>query len=254
MIMFAVIAAVIVAAPISFLSLVPSAVSFSVADGNVYHIYPANFSNKEYCLHRSSLILNSSSMAYHGNYTDLSYFNASMSFFETYMSVPGSGAYTIFINYNFRGAVSSILHPTKVTATVSAFFQNNTSDNNFVVTTSGVYPGDPDPFEKNVSIASSDTVIWERGSGTVTYPLENSSSSTNNQKYYFCLANGSKPTFVNGCGINSAFPRGFWIFYNPPIVYNLTVDLTFMATSPSATLVDNFTIYLIDTEMKSDKI
>jgi hypothetical protein len=27
-----------------------------------------------------------------------------------------------------------------------------------------------------------------------------------------------------------------------------------MATSPSATLVDNFTIYLIDTEMKSDKI
>ena len=254
MIIFAVIAATIVAAPISFLSLVPSAVSFSVVDGNVYHIYPANLSNKEYCLHRSSLILNSSSMAYHGNYTDLSYFNASMSFFETYMSNPGCGAYTIFINYNFRGAVSNNLHPTKVTATVSAFFQNNTSDNNFVVTTPFPLDCHTDPYEKNVSTASSDTVIWERGSGTVTYPLENGSSSTNNRNYYFCLANGGKPAYVNGFEINSTFPRGFTIYYNPPIVYNLTVDLTFMATSPSATLVDNFTIYLIDTEMKSDKI
>lgn len=76
-IIFAVIAVIIVAAPISFISLLQSPESFSVVDGNVYHIYPANLSNQEYsCNHGSSLILNSSSMAYHGNYTDLSYFNA----------------------------------------------------------------------------------------------------------------------------------------------------------------------------------
>ncbi|MCL4451983.1 MAG: hypothetical protein M1327_05105 [Candidatus Thermoplasmatota archaeon] len=182
----------------------------------------------------------------------MSYFNASMFFLETYMCYPSGGAYTIFIDYNFRGIFSSNLHPTDVAVTVSAFYQNNTSDNNFVVTTPFPLDCHVDPYENNVSTSFSDTCIWERGSGTVNYSLENSSSFNNKQKYYFWLANGGKPASVNGFEINSTFPRGFWIYYNPPIVYNLTIDLTFKVTSTSATLMDNFTVYVIDTGINGE--
>ena len=80
-----------------------------------------------------------------------------MWFFENYMDYPANGAYTIFIDYNFRGIFSSNLHPTKVAVTVSAFYQNNTSDNNFVVTTPFPLDCHVDPYEKNVSTSFSDT-------------------------------------------------------------------------------------------------
>ncbi|MGC8515131.1 MAG: hypothetical protein ACP5OC_03235 [Thermoplasmata archaeon] len=238
MIMFAIIAAVIVASPISFLFLLPPVQSFSVTDGNISHIYEANLSNVcNSILHHEYLKLNAGSVAYHAKQTSLAYFKASTCFFGTYMNETGL-VYTGILDYNFRGNVSSSLHPIEVTVTLSALYRNGSLDNNVVIYSPWFYHLISDPYERNVSNTTSTTgYLWERGSGTIIFPLDNFSRAIGAQRYYFCLGNLSEQNFL----------RNFCVYYNPPIVSNLTLDLTIKAISRTATLVDNFTIYLIDT-------
>ncbi len=239
MIMFAVIAALIVAAPISFINLVPSHEVFSIVDGTTSYVYPANLSNVQYSINHQNLSLSTGSYAYQGNRSDLSYFNSSIYSFGSYMMYEGSCNYTIFLDYNFRGNFYSNLHPTKVIVSASASYQNHTLDDNVVIYSPWVYNFLQDPYEKNVSNSTSTKCIDSRGSGTITYPLENNSGTKLGQRYYFCLANES----------DKLFPRNFEIYYNPPFQYNLTINLAIEAFTPSAELVDNFTIYLIDDGM-----
>ena len=246
MIMFAVIAAIIVAAPISFLSLVRSSESFSVVDGNVYHIYPANLSNLD--IKRQNLIFHSSSIAYQGNQTEQSYFNASTTFSGCYMMTQSVGdclynstyVYVMFFNYNFQGDFYSNLHPTKVVVSASAYYQNHSLDQNVLIENPWFNQFLQDRYDRNVSNTSGKQAI-DFSSASVDYPLENNSFSKNDQRYYFCLANQSE-----------CFPREFQVIYNVPLVYNLTIDITFDAVSSSAMLVDNFTIYVIDTGIRGD--
>jgi hypothetical protein len=241
-ILFAAIAAIIVASPISFLVLIPPVQSFSVSDGNISSIYEANLSNVcKSILHHEYLKLNSSSVAFHSNQTSSASLEASTCFFGTFMSLPEL-VYTGYLDYNFRGNFSSCIHPLEVTVTLSALYSNGSLDDNVVIYSPWIFHLISDPYERNVSNTTSITCcLWERGSGTIFFPLDNWSRVIEGQRYYFCLGNLSEPTF----------PRDFCVYYNPPIVSNLTLELTIKAIGRTATMEDNFTIYLIDTGIDS---
>ena len=78
MIVFAVIAVIIVAVPISLLSIFTGEPSLKVVDGNVSSVYSGNFSNIS---DNGCFLLNASAIAYQNNNSNPSFFNASVCYF-----------------------------------------------------------------------------------------------------------------------------------------------------------------------------
>ena len=79
MILFAVIAAIIVAVPISLLSIITAGPSLKVINGNVSSVYSGNFSNFS---DNGSFQLNASAIAYQNNNSNPSFFNTSVYYFS----------------------------------------------------------------------------------------------------------------------------------------------------------------------------
>ena len=187
MIVFAVIAVIIVAVPISLLSIFTGEPSLKVVDGNVSSVYSGNFSNIS---DNGCFLLNASAIAYQNNNSNPSFFNASVCYFGHHVLFPyGNGfyLYTVLFAYSFQGNFAGNVHPKSVKITVSNYYRNGSIDKNTVIGMPLRTQACSGDNVSGLAIVKNNPQMNGNGFAHCIYPLVNYSSFTRNSRYYFWL-------------------------------------------------------------------
>ena len=237
MIVFAVIAVIIVAVPISLLSIFTGEPSLKVVDGNVSSVYSGNFSNIS---DNGGFQLNASAIAYQNNNSNPSFFNASVCYFGHHVLFPyGNGfyLYSVIFAYSFQGNFAGNVHPKSVEVTVSNYYRNGSIDKITVIGLRLRYEACSGDNVSGLAAVKNNPQMNGNGFAHCIYPLVNYGLFNRNSRYYFWL--GSP---VSGIGTGTS---GGVCDSLTQIPYTITFTISVLGLSYE--MNDTFTYNLINT-------
>ena len=235
-IVFAVIAAIVVAVPISLLSIITAGPSLKVVDGNVSSVYSGNFSNFS---DNGRFQLNAYAIAYQNNNSNPSFFNASVYYFGRHISPFNNGFYfySVIFAYSFQGNFAGNLHPKSVEITISNYYRNGSIDKNTVIGLPLRYEACSGDNVSGLGIKNNPQMSGY-GFANCIYPLVNYGLFNRNSRYHFWLGSPDS-SFTTGtaggvCDFLTQIPH--------------TISFTISVLGLSHNMNDTFTYYLINTE------